>query len=383
MALFFRIEVRTIKQTIYLDYAATTPLSCYTMNYITELLGDFGNPSSTHSLGIKAKTIMENTREAIADFIHARKEDIFFTPGGSGSNTLAIKGYASTHSCTIFYSPIAHSSILECVQHIPDAYPLKVDAYGRIDLTDFKHQISSAPHSPFVIVDYANSEIGTVQDIKELITITHQYKGILYGDCTGSIASLPLDVTKECLDMCGFSAHKLGGLKGCGVLYKRKEIELEPLIYGTQESGLIGGTENVIGIASLYAALKIFDYSSITSSSRDYVSSYIKEHLKRSYLVGSKSHHLPLHLCVCFPEIEGESLMMLLDEANIQVSTGSACNSGSLLASPALSAIGMCEDDLHCCIRMSFSGRESKEELEFVCESLKKCVRWLEEMPTI
>lgn len=181
------------------------------------------------------------------------------------------------------------------------------------------------------------------------------------------------------VDMIGFSAHKLGGLKGCGVLYKKKDIILEPLVYGSQENGIFGGTENVLGIASLGKAVEEYNYSSISSANRDYVYDYIIKNIPDSYLVGisiESENRLPHNLYMCFKGIEGESLMIMLDVNNIQVSTGSACNSNSLTPSTTLSAIGMDEQDIHSCIRMTF-GEESQEELDYVCETLKQCVKSL------
>ena len=177
--------------------------------------------------------------------------------------------------------------------------------------------------------------------------------------------------------MIGFSGHKIGGLKGCGVLYKKKDIDIEPLIYGSQEKGLIGGTENVLGIASLGKAVEDYDYSFISSANRDDVYDYIEKNIHDSYLVGASiesGNRLPHNLFICFKGVEGESLMILLDTNGIQVSTGSACSSGDLTPSATLSAIGMDEQDIHSCIRMSFSGNESQEELDFVCKALKQCV---------
>lgn len=321
--------------------------------------------------------MISNARKSVAAFINANPKDIYFTSGGSASNTLAIRGYYTKHNCHILYSPIAHKSVLRCVEHCKNAYPLKVDRQGFIDIQNLKEQVGAKGIKPFVIIDYANSEIGTIQNVKEIIDLVHSNNGIVYLDCTGSIPSVPVDVKKLDVDMIGFSAHKLGGLKGCGVLYKKSNIELEPLIYGNQEQQLIGGTENVLGIASLGKAVENYDYSSITSENRDYVWNYVTDNISDSYLIGSVENRLPHNLYMCFREIEGESLMILMDMNGIQVSTGSACNSGNMTASNTLSAIGIDKSDIHSCIRLSFSGNETKEDLDYVCEKLKDCVKRL------
>lgn len=366
-------------KNIYLDNAATTKLTDSVKEYLISILDDFGNPSSLYSLSEKPKQIISNARQSVAKFINANSDDIYFTSGGSASNTLAVKGYFQKNDCTLFYSPIAHKSILKCVESYHNSIPLKVNKEGIIDIHDLEQYLDVCIDTPFVVIDHANSEIGIIQDIEQIIKIVHLYNGIVYLDCTGSIPTIPIDVKKLDVDMIGFSAHKLGGLKGCGVLYKKKDIVLEPLVYGSQEKGIFGGTENVLGIASLGKAVEEYNYSSISSANRDYVYDYIIKNIPDSYLVGisiESENRLPHNLYMCFKGIEGESLMIMLDVNNIQVSTGSACNSNSLTPSTTLSAIGMDEQDIHSCIRMTF-GEESQEELDYVCETLKQCVKSL------
>lgn len=362
---------------IFLDNAATTPLSDSVKEYLVSILDEYGNPSSLYSLGESAKQIISDARNSVSKFINAKPKDIYFTSGGSASNTLAIKGYYQKHDCCILYSSIAHKSVLKCIEGYKYSYPLKVDNNGFIDITDLKEWLDARDIKPFVIIDYANSEIGTIQNVKKIIDLVHFYNGIVYLDCTGSISSIPVDVKKLDVDMIGFSAHKLGGLKGCGVLYKKSNIELEPIIYGNQEQNLIGGTENVLGIASLGKAVENYDYSSITSENRDYVWNYVTDNISDSYLIGSAENRLPHNLYMCFKGIEGESLMILLDMNGIQVSTGSACNSGNMTVSSTLSAIGVNTSDIHSCIRMTFSGTETKSDLAYVCNTLKECVEKL------
>lgn len=365
---------------IYLDNAATTKLSDSMKDYLMSILDCYGNPSSPYSISDKSRQIISNARKTVAKFINANTEDIYFTPSGSASNTLAIRGYYLKHNCCILYSPIAHKSILKCVNSCKYAFPLKVDNNGFIDFQDLKEWIDTRNIKPFVIIDFSNSEIGTTQDIKKIIELIHFYNGIIYLDCTGSIPYIPLDVKELNADMIGFSAHKIGGLKGCGVLYKKKNIELEPLIYGSQEHGLIGGTENILGIASLGKAVKDYDYSSISSDDRDYVYNFIVQNVENSYIVGASiesGNRLPHNLFVCFKGVEGESLMILLDMNGIQISTGSACNNYSKDLSSALLAIGMNKNDINSCVRLTFGNELKKDELLYVCNTIKKCVNQL------
>ena len=230
------------RANIYLDYAATTPLSDSLKEHLIALLDAYGNPSSIHSVGNNSKKIIQDTRKKVAEFINGNTDNVYFTCGGAASNTLGINGFVKKNGYQVFYSPIAHKSILKIMDSISST-PLKVDSQGFIDIDELERAIIG--RKSFVVIDYANSEIGTIQNIKNMIELVHFYRGIVYLDCTGSIPTIPLDVKKLDIDMCGFSSHKLGALKGCGVLYKKKNIDLEPLIYGTQEQGLFGGTENV------------------------------------------------------------------------------------------------------------------------------------------
>ena len=365
-------------QKIYLDNAATTPLTPQVKQYIIELLDQFYNPSSLYQSGVGARQVIEQARNNVAEFINGKSENIIFTSGGSASNTLAIRGYIQKHNCTILYSPISHKSIIKCVESIKNACPLKVNKYGQIDFDDLKEWLDSRSGKFFVVLDYANSEIGTIQDVKKIIDLVHFYNGVVYLDCTGSISQIPVDVKKLDIDILGFSGHKIHALKGVGVLYKKENIKLEPLVYGSQEQGLFAGTENVLGIASLGKAVENYDYSSISSKNRDYVYDYIINNIPDSYLIGAPfEHRLPHNLYMCFKGVQGEALMILLDMHEIQVSTGSACTSSDLQPSSTLTAIGMNKEDINSCIRMTFSGNETKEELDYVCSKLKECVERL------
>lgn len=365
---------------MYLDYAATTPLKPQVKDYIISLLGQYQNPSSMYQSGVNARKIITTARNNVAKFINANPENIIFTSGGSASNTLAIKGYESIHNCIVYYSPLLHKSALKYIETLYyNKEQLKVNRDGLLDVGDLEHRMNALKYNPFVVIEYANSEIGTIQNVKEIINITHKFNGIVYLDCTGSIPTIPLDVKELNCDLVGFSAHKLGALKGIGVLYKKSTIELEPLIYGTQEQGLFAGTENTIGIGALGKAIENYDYSSITSKNRDYVYEYILKNIPSSYLIGESisKNRLPHNLYVCFKGIQGESLMTLLDMDDIQVSTGSACTSGDLAPSSTLVAIGMNKADINSCIRMSFSGKETKDDLNYLCQKLKKNIETL------
>lgn len=373
--------------SVYLDNAATTGLSDSTKEFLISVLDIWGNPSSLHSQGIKPKQIISEARQSVAKFINADEKEIFFTPSGSASNTLAVKGLTSENpeenKYEVFCSPTAHKSMLKTCESCRCHTPLKANSDGEIDLVYLQDVLTR--HNgwkPLVCIEAANSEIGTVNDVIAIGSIVHKYNGVLAVDATGYIPAYKVNMKlwRNHVDILTFSGHKLHALKGIGVLWKNKNIELKPLIYGSQEQGLIGGTEATFGIASLGKAVDEYDYSSVISSNRDYVYDYIMKKIPDSYLIGASiksGNRLPHNLYMCFKGVEGESLMILLDMNDIQVSTGSACTSGELTPSAALSAIGMHEPDIHSCIRMTFGGNETKEELDYVCETLKQCVESL------
>lgn len=369
---------------IYLDHASTTPLTERVKSYLTEILDQYGNPSSLHSTGERAGQIITDARRSVAGFLHSDPGDIYFTPSGSASNTLAVKGLTSEDSRNdpyeVFCSPTAHKSMLKACESCTRHTPLEVDSAGRIDPSRLDAVLAQHnSRKQLVCIEAANSEIGTINDVAGIGAIVHRHDGILAVDATGYIPSFQVDIRdwEKYVDLLTFSGHKLHALKGIGVLWKKKSVTLKPLIYGSQQDGIVAGTENVLGIASLGRAVEAYDYASVSPHNRDYVYAYITRHIRNSYLAGApieSGNRLPHNLYVCFRGVEGESLMLLLDMKGIQVSTGSACNSGSLSAPAALSAIGMKEEDLHSCIRFSFNGRETVEELDYVCDTLKQCV---------
>lgn len=367
------LEKEVIEMNVYLDNAATTPLSAETKEYLIELLDIFGNPSSAHSVGSKAKEVITLARKTVANFINANERDILFTSGGSASNTLAISHLVCDMPIKRYYSPLCHKSILKQMNSVDTVMPVFFD--GKININNLKYLLSENSEftKPFVILEYASSEIGTIQDVKDIINIAHEYNGIVYLDCTGSISTIPLDVKSLDVDMVGFSAHKLGGLKGCGVLYKKPSIELTPLIYGNQEQGLVGGTENVLGIGSLYKAIEQHSYIPISKAKREHILEFIRNNIKNSYLVGSDYDRLPYNIFICFKGVDGEALASLLDMDGIQVSTGCACNSNEN-PSHTLKAVGVDVEDQNSCIRISLSGKETQTDVDYICLNLKRRV---------
>lgn len=367
----------------YFDNAATTPLSKDTKEYLMSMLDVFGNPSSSHSKGVNSKRLIENTREKTAHFINAGSpDDIYFTSSGSASNTLGIQGFALLNRCTVLYPKTLHKSAFKTIEHLSKYYNinssiLEVDSYGNIKIDCLINKLQTDSHK-LVVLNYANSEIGTIQNINKLTHIIHKHNGKVFVDCTGSISSIPLDVTALDIDMASFSAHKIGALKGVGVLYKKKDVELAPLIYGSQEQGLFGGTENLLGILSLGKAIDLMKYDK-TSYNRDFTWNNIKE-IDGISLVGAplNKNRLINNLYIYVKDIRGGDIVALMDDSyKIQISTGSACNNGSPTPSSTVLAIGLSENEANSCVRISFSGNETENELNELCKSFNTCVKML------
>lgn len=368
---------------VYLDNAATTPLTPEVKQYIIELLDQFYNPSSLYQSGVDTRQIIEQARSNVANFINGKSENIIFTSSGSAANSLVIKGLTSENpqlnEYEVFYSPTAHKSMIKACESCVSNIALKVNQYGEIDLEYLDNILKEySTCKPLVCIEESNSEIGTMNYIFTIAKIVHKYNGLILVDVTGHIPSyrVNMKIWKD-IDFITFSGHKLHALKGVGVVYKNSDIQLKPLVYGSQENGLFAGTEAVINIASLGKAVENYDYSSISSKNRDYVYDYIMREIPDSYLVGAPfEHRLPHNLYMCFKGVQGESLMILLDMNGIQVSTGSSCTSGDIQPSSTLTAIGIDKEDINSCIRMTF-GNETKEELDYVCNKLKECVERL------
>lgn len=365
---------------LFLDNAATTEVDDSIKKYIIKVLEEnWANPSSSYSIALQSRKIINDARTAVAKFINAKIDNIIFTSGGSASNSLAVLGWYKKHkNPLVLYSPIAHKSMLLACESV-NSRKLKVDNQGFIDLDNLKYLLNYySEHEILVALDYSNSEIGTVQDVNGIVELCNKFDADSYLDCTGSISTIPVDVKTLNCSMLGFSGHKIHALKGIGVLYKRSDIEIAPLIYGSQEQGIFAGTENILGIASIHKAVELLNYQEISSNDRNYVWDYIEENIPDAYIVGAKDREKRLahNLNILFKNCESESLQILLEQsANILTSVGSACNSNNLKPSPTLTAIGMDEMDAHSCIRLTFGHeRLSKEELDYVCENIRDSV---------
>jgi cysteine desulfurase len=317
----------------------------------------------------------------VADFIGAKEEEIIFTSGSTESNNMVIRGfddYYKLNISTIITTPIEHSSIFKVLENCyltSDVYLCEVDKYGFVDLEVLEELLEYKKEGILLVsIGMANNEIGTVQDIKKISELVHSYNGILHVDATQALAHIPIDVNELGIDLLSASAHKIGGLKGTGFLYKRTCIELKPLIYGEQEKNMRGGTENTIGIIALGEAIKHIEYNPMLVYKRDYML-YRLENRFNCKLNGDLFERLPNNINVTFPDVTGESLLYSLDLANIYISTGSACKGNSSEPSHVLKAIGLTEEEAMRTVRFTLPVDITFEEIDIVLEEIDKAIK--------
>lgn len=379
---------------IYFDNAATTKPTKEVITDVTWCLENvWGNPSSIHSEGVKAKHILEQSREKVAKFIGAESDEIIFTSSGSESNNLAIKGFINANNdlydC-IITTKIEHPSVYNTCMHLHDNDYYKVvfapiDQDGKVNVSKFKQMISSLSHSHycFVSIMLANNEVGTINDIKKIAKIVHYHTGILHVDATQAVGQIPVDVKELDCDLLTFSGHKLGLTRGTGVLYKRKDINLSPIIHGgRQEHGLCAGTENLANIYALGNQLERLNKKGYPGSeTRNYLYNNICEKCKELnievQLNGDLIDRLPNNLSLTFKGVNAEALITLLDMRNVYVSAGSACSSGEKTPSRILKAIGLTNEDAFSTIRISTSFDTTIEECDEFVGILGECLESL------
>ncbi len=372
---------------IYLDNAATTPVAKEVLEAMLPYFSEkFGNGSSIHSYGREAKEAIEKSREKIADKLNAKPDEIIFTSGGTESNNWALKGIAlasknlkSNGKPHIITTKIEHSCVLNSAKFLEkngfEVTYLDVDKYGLVETKKFEEAIRKDTVLASVI--HGNNEIGTVQNIGEIGKICREHEIYFHTDACQSFTKEDIDVKKQNLDMVTINAHKIYGPKGVGALYVRGGVKIEPLLNGGgHERNLRSGTENVAGIVGFAKASEIITKQSIERmrNLRDYLSRRVLEEIPKSRLNGHPTKRLCNNANFAFRNIEGESMLMLLDNAGISVSTGSACSSRSLEPSHVLTAIGLPPEESHGSLRVTLGIYNTQEEIDYTIENLKKIV---------
>lgn len=374
---------------IYADNAATTKMSKRAIEAMLPYFDEgYGNPSSLHSAGQRAAEALASSREKIASCLHALPREITFTSGGSEADNQALLSAARLGAKQgkrhVVSTAFEHHAVLHSLKRLEEegfsVTLLPVPESGILSAQAVEEAIR--PDTCLVSVMYANNEIGTIQPVAEIGAICKK-KGVLFHtDAVQAVGHLPIDVEAQHIDLLSLSAHKFHGPKGVGALYARRGIFLTPLIEGgAQERGKRGGTENVPAIVGMAAALeeacsKMEERSAHLEALRDRLIEGL-EKIPHSILNGDRKKRLPSNVHFCFEGIEGESLLLLLDDRGICASSGSACTSGSLDPSHVLLAIGRPHEIAHGSLRLSLSEETTEEEVDFIVQSVKEVVAYL------
>ena len=371
---------------IYVDNAATTKLDPLALEEMLPFLQEqYGNPSAVYSLGSGAKKAVALGRRRVAELIGAQPEEIVFTSGGSESDNWALFSAVRSRENKgrhVITTKIEHHAVLNtCAELEKQGFSvtyLDVDEEGRVLVQDVERAIR--PDTILVSVMYANNEVGTIQPIAKIGRICRERDVLFHVDAVQAYGHLPIDVQEMKIDLLSASAHKLHGPKGIGLLYVRKGLRLEPLIYGgSQERGRRAGTENVAGIAGFGKAAELSkDRMEIAGRRMRELSSHLKNRIKAEIpdvrINGEGAECLPGHVSVCIPPVEGESVLIQLDLRGICASSGSACTIGSSEPSHVLLAMGRTPEEAKGSLRFTISEANTMEEMDEIADALKEIV---------
>jgi len=382
-------------QKVYLDNAATTKVSGEVLNEMFSVFSDtFGNPNSPHSFGRDALSLVDKARDRVAKSINADRGEVYFTSGGTEANNWALMGLALANQDKgnhIITSCIEHHSVLETCKKLEKmgftVTYLPVDNKGLVDIAELLHVMNDK--TILVSIMSANNEIGTIQNIKTIAQIAHERHVLVHSDAVQAIGSFRIDVKDLGVDALSISGHKVHGPKGVGALYVRRGVKIDPLIVGgEQERGKRGGTLNVPAIVGFGKALEVLSMNYLIDnkklrSLRDYFVARVMEDIPNVTINGHLHQRLPGLASLTFACVEGEALTLLLDINGVAVSTGSACATGSLEPSHVLKAIGLSPEAVQSTLRFSFSTSNTKEEIDYVVDVLKKCVAKLRSISPI
>ena len=377
---------------IYLDNAATTKVNEKVlesmMPYFSEI---YCNPSAAYSFATKGRIAIEEARNHAAKLIGASDMEIYFTSGGSESDNWAIKAVAESFSDKgkhIITTKIEHHAVLHTCEYLErhgfDITYLNVDSDGKVRLDELKKSIRE--DTILISVMTANNEIGTIQPVAEIGKIAHE-KGILFHtDAVQAYGHIPINVDEMNIDLLSASGHKFNGPKGVGIMYIRKGVKIRSFMHGgSQERGRRAGTYNVPGIAGLGTAAKLAMENMAKRAEkekelRDYFIDRISSEISYTVLNGHREDRLPNNINFCFRFVEGESVLIMLDQAGICASSGSACTSGAIDPSHVLRAIGLSDEMAHESLRLTLSYENTKEEIDTVVGELKRIVERLRGM---
>ncbi|NOS85363.1 MAG: cysteine desulfurase [Ignavibacteria bacterium] len=377
---------------IYLDNAATTPIDPRVTEAMLPWIGDnFGNPSSVHETGRKAKVMLEDTRDLFAEFIEARPSEIYFTSGGTEANNFAIKGsafYNLGKKDHIITTTIEHSAVIDTVEYLKIRFGVNVtylrnNKYGEIDLKELKDSVTDSTF--LVSVMHSNNELGVINDISSIAALLKDTGIMLHTDMVQSLGKVKFSIEETGVNFASFSGHKIYGPKGLGVLYIKKDSPIDKFIHGgKQERDRRGGTENISAIAGFKKAIELLNAemdSDIkkTSELRNILLAELNSQFSDKIIVNSAKEggvFLPNIVSISFnpktTKIDPDTLLIKLDMKGIAVSSGSACTSGSVQPSHVLKAIGYDDSTARSSIRISFGRFNTESDIEGLIKGLKE-----------
>lgn len=377
---------------IYADNAATTKMSENAINAMIPYMKEvYGNPSSLYEIGQKAKEALEDARRRAAAVLNCDAKEIYFTSGGSEADNQAIISAARLGEKKgkkhIISTTFEHHAVLHTLKKLEkEGFEIELlDVHSNGVVTAQQVADSIREDTALVTIMYANNEIGTVQPISEIGSVCREKNVLFHTDAVQAIGHVSVDVARDHIDMLSLSAHKFHGPKGVGILYAKKGILLTNIIEGgAQERGKRAGTENLPGIAGMVTALEdatkdLDGYANKLLPLRDKLIAGLNE-IPYSELNGDRNNRLPGTVNFCFEGIEGESLLLLLDDKGVSASSGSACTSGSLDPSHVLLAIGRPHEVAHGSLRLSLSEDVTEEEIDYLIQSVKEVVEYLRNM---
>ncbi len=383
---------------IYMDNSATSPVNPEVLECMLPYFNqEFGNASTLYTLGVEAKKAVDKARIQVAELINANPEEITFTSGGSESDNMIIKGIAlkKKQEATednpknhIITTTIEHPAVMETCKFLEkfgfEVTYLPVNSDGLISLDELENSIKDS--TILITIMHSNNEVGTIQPTKEIGEIARKHNVLFHSDAVQSAGKIPVDVEEQNIDLLSISAHKINGPKGVGAVYIKKGISLEVLIHGGgQEKGLRSGTENVPGIVGLGKAAeiaknKLEEHMQHNKEIRDALIEKVTTEIKDAYVNGSLEKRLPNNVHFRFSGIEGESLILRLDQKGINGATGSACSTHDLKGSHVLAAIGIKPALSHGSLRLSIGPENSIDDVDYIVKSIGEVVSYLREL---
>ncbi len=381
-----------MKKIIYLDNAATTQMDSQVLESMTPYFMEYyGNPAAIYSLAGESGKAVAKARTQVAELIGAKREEIYFTGGGSESDNWAMKAVADLYEkegCHIITTQIEHHAVLHTCEYLEKrgckVTYVEPDAEGRVASEKIKQAIR--PDTRLISVMAANNEIGTIQPLEEIGKIAKEHDILFHTDAVQAFGHIPLDVEKLQVDMLSASAHKIHGPKGVGILYIRRNVKIGSFIHGgAQEKHRRAGTHNVpaivgMGAAAELARARMEESMEKESELRDYLIEQVLAQVPGSILTGGRDNRLPNNASFCFERIEGESLLILLSQQGICGSGGSACSTGAVDPSHVLKAIGVDKELAKGALRLTVSSKTTKEELDETVAAIQANVEKLRSM---